>query len=381
MSIENVQKITLDFCRNNIQSVSVKQYDKNTRYLIVSCTENGKFVKLDKSYMTCRVKVLTPDDRASLDTCTILDDGTVKVPLTENVLFSSGVANAELMITSSDESKRIGTMKFRVIIDSSVYGDERVISSDEFSALTELFEKADKDYTSVITEAKKSADAAKMSATNAKTSETNAKNSETNASSSATKAQDSANTATSKASEASSSATSAKNSATASATSASDAKISEDNAKASATTASSKADEASASAESAYKSENVISVKASEINQKANDIETIKSDVQNIASDVSDMRDAVSEDKTTIEDTIKNSLLASSEEILAAMKDYYDRAQELYNSMYIDCDGETPQQRVVTIVSIDCSTPQSRLHDTNGILFNGGTPLNRQLAS
>lgn len=416
MSIENVQKITLDFCRNNIQSVSVKQYDKSTRYLIVSCTENGKLVKLDKSSMTCRVKVLTPDDRASLDTCTILDDGTVKVPLTENVLFSSGVANAELMITSSDESKRIGTMKFRVIIDSSVYGDERVISSDEFSALTELFEKADKDYTIVITEAKKSADAAKMSATNAKTSETNAKNSETNASSSATSAQDSANTATSKASEASSSATSAKNSATSSATSASNAKTSEDNAKASATkasvseanaklsednssiyeknsktymenafisatTASSKADEASASAESASKSENVISVKASEINQKANDIETIKSDVQNIASDVSDMRDAVSEDKTTIEDTIKNSLLASSEEILASVKDYYDRAQELYNSMYIDCDGETPQQRVVTIVSIDCSTPQSRLHDTNGILFNGGTPLNRQLAS
>ena len=188
MSIENVQKITLDFCRNNIQSVSVKQYDKNTRYLIVSCTENGKFVKLDKSYMTCRVKVLTPDDRASLDTCTILDDGTVKVPLKENVLFSSGVANAELMITSSDESKRIGTMKFRVIIDSSVYGDERVISSDEFSALTELIEKASKDYTYITTEAKKSADAAKMSATNAKTSETNAKNSETNASSSATKA-------------------------------------------------------------------------------------------------------------------------------------------------------------------------------------------------
>ena len=318
MSIENIQKITLDFCRNNIQSVSVKQYDKNTRYLIVSCTENGKFVKLDKSYMTCRVKVLTPDDRASLDTCTILDDGTVKVPLTENVLFSSGVANAELMITSSDESKRIGTMKFRVIIDSSVYGDERVISSDEFSALTELFEKADKDYTYVITEAKKSADAAKMSATNAKTSETNAKNSETNASS---------------------------------------------------------------SANSASASENTINIKVVEINQKVNDVESIKSDIQNIASDVSDMRDAISEDKTTIEDTIKNSLLASSEEILASVKDYYDRAQELYNSMYIDCDGGTPQQRAVTIVSIDCGTPQSRLHDINGILFNGGTPLNRQLAS
>ena len=367
MSIENVQKITLDFCRKNIQSVSVKQYDKNTRYLIVTCTENGKLVKLDKSSMTCRVKVLTPDDRASLDTCTILDDGTVKVPLTENVLFSSGVANAELMITSSDESKRIGTMKFRVIIDSSVYGDERVISSDEFSALTELFEKADKDYTSVITEAKKSADAAKVSETNAKKSETNAKSSETNAASSASKAKTSE--------------TNAKASETNSTISENNAKTYMENASTSAITASSKADEALASANSASASENTINIKVVEINQKVNDVESIKSDVQNIASDVSDMRDAVSEDKTTIEDTIKNSLLASSEEILASVKDYYDRAQELYNSMYIDCDGETPQQRVVTIVSIDCSTPQSRLHDTNGILFNGGTPLNRQLAS
>lgn len=93
------------------------------------------------------------------------------------------------------------------------------------------------------------------------------------------------------------------------------------------------------------------------------------------------LRDEVASDKETIDQTIKESLLEKSEEILAAMKGYYDRAQELYNSMYIDCDGETPQQRVVTIVSIDCGTPQSRLHDTNGILFNGGTPLNRQLVS
>lgn len=93
------------------------------------------------------------------------------------------------------------------------------------------------------------------------------------------------------------------------------------------------------------------------------------------------LRDEVASDKEVIDQTIKESLLEKSEEILAAIKGYYDRAQELYNSMYIDCDGETPQQRVVTIVSIDCGTPQSRLHDTNGILFDGGNPLNRQLAS
>ena len=93
------------------------------------------------------------------------------------------------------------------------------------------------------------------------------------------------------------------------------------------------------------------------------------------------LRDEVASDKETIDQTIKESLLEKSEEILAAMKDYYDRAQELYNSMYIDCDGEIPQQRVVTIVTIDCGTPQSRKNDNNGILFDGGTPINRLLAS
>ena len=93
------------------------------------------------------------------------------------------------------------------------------------------------------------------------------------------------------------------------------------------------------------------------------------------------LRDEVASDKETIDQTIKKSLLEKSEEILATMKDYYDKAQELYNSMYIDCDGETPQQRVVSIVTIDCGTPRYRIHDDNGILFDGGTPLNRQLAS
>lgn len=93
------------------------------------------------------------------------------------------------------------------------------------------------------------------------------------------------------------------------------------------------------------------------------------------------LRDEVASDKETIDQTIKESLLEKSEEILAAMKGYYDRAQELYNSMYIDCDGETPQLRAVTLVTIDCGTPQTRIHDDNGIVFDGGTPINRLLAS
>ena len=159
------------------------------------------------------------------------------------------------------------------------------------------------------------------------------------------------------------------------------ASASELNAKIYANTASEKAIEASNYAENASNYLDSIKIKTIEIKQIENDVTQMKSDVSSMKLDVTLMQEEVAKDKIDIETTIKESLLEKSEEILASMKDYYDRAQELYNSMYIDCDGETPQQRVVTIVSIDCGTPQSRLHDTNGILFNGGTPLNRQLAS
>lgn len=93
-----------------------------------------------------------------------------------------------------------------------------------------------------------------------------------------------------------------------------------------------------------------------------------------------EMRDAVSEDKTTIEETIKNSLLNESQKILDAVQDALKQIQDLSNSMLLECDGETPQLRAVTLVSIDCGTPQSRVSD-QGITFDGGTPINRKIAS
>ena len=92
------------------------------------------------------------------------------------------------------------------------------------------------------------------------------------------------------------------------------------------------------------------------------------------------MRDSVAEDKTTIEETIKNSLLNESQKILDAVQDALKQIQDLSNSMYLECDGETPQLRVVTLVAIDCGAPQSRVHD-QGIMFDGGTPINRKIAS
>lgn len=426
----NEQALTLDFVKDTIKSVLVKQYDKNTRFIIVKCSENGVIKNIDKS-LICNIKILTPDDRAIYNTCEIISDGSIKVPLTESALYSSGVAKAELNIIDSKGSSRIATMTFQIIIKPSVYKDDRVIDSDEFSALTELFKRADKDYTNVITEAKKSADAAKVSeinakksennastsATNAKNSETNAKASEsnvssfaskaktsetnaansekkaktsetnakssetkakvseTNASTSATSAQNSANTATSKASEASSNATNAKNSATASATSASNAKTSEDNAKASATKAKASEEQSAINATASDNSQR-------EALQSVANAKTAEANALSYANDAKTAKDSASDYAKLAQSYANGSSGTRTNEETDNAKYYSDQAKSVSNSIptyikQIENAGDSQVSRINEALTnasvnftIDLTTGHLMYEGTNKLNFN-----------
>jgi len=91
-------------------------------------------------------------------------------------------------------------------------------------------------------------------------------------------------------------------------------------------------------------------------------------------------QEQVSADKAEIATTVTESLNEASEEILTSLKDYFERAEALYNSMYLNCDGETPTLRAITPIVIDGGNPAQRAVD-GGILFDGGTPISRQAAS
>lgn len=117
-----------------------------------------------------------------------------------------------------------------------------------------------------------------------------------------------------------------------------------------------------------------------DIKIKVGEAEQYRDQTRQFRDETEVIRNAVASDKKEIDDTIKNSLLNESQKILDAVKDALKQIQDLSNSMYLECDGETPQLRVVTLVAIDCGTPQSRVHD-QGIMFDGGTPINRKIAS
>ena len=117
-----------------------------------------------------------------------------------------------------------------------------------------------------------------------------------------------------------------------------------------------------------------------DIKIKVGEAEQYRDQTRQFRDETEVIRNAVASDKKEIDDTIKNSLLNESQKILDAVQDALKQIQDLSNSMYLECDGETPKLRVVTLVAIDCGTPQSRVHD-QGIMFDGGTPINRKIAS
>ncbi|MDE7436839.1 MAG: BppU family phage baseplate upper protein [Lachnospiraceae bacterium] len=199
------QKLILDFNQKGYNTVIAKQYDKGSRFIPIQCTDNGKVLPLDSSYIV-QIKMITPDQRAILNTVPIQEDGSLLLELTESMLFYPGKAKAEIRIYDTQSkllpdmsydttnSKLLSTMQFTVLIEPSVFDDDRIIDSDEFNALTELIEKANADYTYVLETAQASADAAQAS-------ESNAQNSETHAAASAENAANSASIATEKAAE------------------------------------------------------------------------------------------------------------------------------------------------------------------------------------
>ena len=140
------QNITLDFCRNDYKTITVKQYDKDSRNLLITCTDNGVVYKLDSSTQECNVKMNTPDNRAIYNAATINEDGKVFITFDENMVYDSGTGQLEIHIIEQSTKRTLSSMILTVIIVGSVYSDDKIIASDEFNALTDALLGIDEAY-------------------------------------------------------------------------------------------------------------------------------------------------------------------------------------------------------------------------------------------
>ena len=132
---EPCAKITLDVQQSSTATfVAVKRGDIG-RKIVISLSDGGFPYKIAEDCYA----VLTgtkPDGNILYNHCDI-EGNTIVYEITEQTTAAAGRMKAEVKLYGADDSL-VTSATFRIIIDGTVYTDDKVESSSEFSALTQL---------------------------------------------------------------------------------------------------------------------------------------------------------------------------------------------------------------------------------------------------
>lgn len=139
---KNKITIDLDVNLNHIKSISLKQYNQNSQWLIIRITENGKPFYIEDDDI-CIFKMCTPDKREIYNDCVFVDNCIV-VEITQNCCTNYGTGNAELNILDADKKAQIASFNFNIVIEKSVFDNEDIEGSNEFGTLVDRIIAADK---------------------------------------------------------------------------------------------------------------------------------------------------------------------------------------------------------------------------------------------
>lgn len=198
MGLEIVRQLNVDFHDAKYISINAKQYDKASRFILITCCNQGVITPIENDSNYAFIRYRKPDSLGVFNSCKITDEGKILIELTEQMLSTIGKSDADLVIVHNESgsvdvdistgeiivgngSSILSTMHFYINVIESSLDNTEIESSYEYDALNDLLIKATADYTNVINAVKVLEENAKLSETNAKTSEINAKTSETNA--------------------------------------------------------------------------------------------------------------------------------------------------------------------------------------------------------
>lgn len=157
MSLATTTKISLDLYNNNVVTINAKQLDNESRYVNVTCTDYGRKVTLDSSSLSAFVRYKKSDGNDVFNEATILEDGTIQIKLTQQMLATEGRQTADVLILSvagltvddltyaNDfsvvDTRVMSTMTFYINVIPDAVDHNDVASTSEFDALTTAIAK------------------------------------------------------------------------------------------------------------------------------------------------------------------------------------------------------------------------------------------------
>lgn len=142
--ILETQDLYIDFAFQDIKVVAnVGQYDKDSRKFIVHFAENGSEIELNEDEFDLRIAMIKPDGNPVLNDVPINDDGTALLVFDENMCTADGVAEMQFILKDKRDDSWLRSFKFKIKVNKAVFDDSTVTPTYEFSALTNLIDKAD----------------------------------------------------------------------------------------------------------------------------------------------------------------------------------------------------------------------------------------------
>lgn len=187
MNLQNITQLNIDFSTQKYISINVKQYDRNSRFILITCYNQNNFVPINNNTCFAYVRYRKADDYGVFNTCEITEDGKILIELTEQMLSTIGMSyvdliiheaiglgveisenkNGEITLIKTGENAILSTMTFCVNVHEVAFDNEKIESSYEYDALNDLLIEAKIDYQNVVR-------ACRTSERNAKESEENA---------------------------------------------------------------------------------------------------------------------------------------------------------------------------------------------------------------
>ena len=105
MAVQFVTDISVDFYDKRYILINAKQYDKNSRFLAVTCYNHGKIFPLNAGEHAAYIRYKKPDNYSVFNFCEINNKGKIIVELTEQMLSVQGVALADLVVVNKGDAK------------------------------------------------------------------------------------------------------------------------------------------------------------------------------------------------------------------------------------------------------------------------------------
>lgn len=164
MALKSIMDISVDFYDKKYILINAKQYDKNSRFITVTCYNKGELFTLSPAQHSAYIRYGKADKHGVLNVCKI-DKGKVIVELTEQMLAAAGICDADLVIleggnaivdansgeiTGVEGSSILSTMTFHIDVSETAIDNSEIESNYECNILNETLDRYEAEYQNVV---------------------------------------------------------------------------------------------------------------------------------------------------------------------------------------------------------------------------------------